>query len=84
MLDAFETANPLAGHGDLSTKNVLWSLQRGPEVFVLDCDNCERFGPDGRPLTTTGRRRAMTPNWTTRRWRVAGTPPWLRTAIRWP
>ena len=63
VLDAFETANPLAGHGDLSTKNVLWSLQRGPEVFVLDCDNCERFDPDGRPLTTTGRRRAMTPNW---------------------
>ena len=36
-------------HGDLSTKNVLWSLQRGPEVFVIDCDNCERFGPDVPP-----------------------------------
>jgi hypothetical protein len=63
VLEAFETANPRAGHGDLSTKNVLWSLQRGPEVFVLDCDNCEQFDPDGRPLTPTGRRRAMTPNW---------------------
>jgi hypothetical protein len=63
VLEAFETANPRAGHGDLSTKNVLWSLQRGPEVFVLDCDNCEQFDPDGRPLTPAGRRRAMTPNW---------------------
>ncbi len=63
VLEAFETANPRIGHGDLSTKNVLWSLQRGPEVFVLDCDNCEQFDPAGRPLTPAGRRRAMTPNW---------------------
>ncbi len=63
VLEGFESTNPLAGHGDLSTKNVLWSLQRGPEVFVLDCDNCEQFDPDGRPLTPEGRRRAMTPNW---------------------
>lgn len=63
LLEAFDTAEPVVGHGDLSTKNVLWSLQRGPEVFVLDCDNCERFDPDGRPLTPAGRRRAMTPNW---------------------
>jgi hypothetical protein len=63
VLEAFDKATPSVGHGDLSTKNVLWSLQRGPEVFVLDCDNCERFDPDGRPLTVAGRRRAMTPNW---------------------
>jgi hypothetical protein len=63
LLAAFEGAAPAIGHGDLSTKNVLWSLQRGPEVFVLDCDNCERYGPDSRPLTPAGRRRAMTPNW---------------------
>ncbi len=63
VLEAFETAYPRIGHGDLSTKNVLWSLQRGPEVFVLDCDNCEQFDPDGRSLTPAGRRRAMTPNW---------------------
>ncbi len=63
LLEGFERAAPQVGHGDLSTKNVLWSLQRGPEVFVLDCDNCERFGPDGRPLGHAGRRRAMTPNW---------------------
>ena len=30
---------------------------------MIDCDNCERFDPDGRPSTPAGRRRAMTPNW---------------------
>ena len=49
LLEAFERAEPLVGHGDLSTKNVLWSLQRGPEVFVLDCDNCERFDRNATP-----------------------------------
>jgi len=63
LLEAFEKLGPPIGHGDLSAKNVLWSLQRGPEVFVIDCDNCERFGPDGQPLSHEGRRRAMTPNW---------------------
>jgi hypothetical protein len=63
VLEAFDTGSLVVGHGDLSTKNVLWSLQRGPEVFIIDCDNCEHFGPDGRPLTPAGRRRAMTPNW---------------------
>ena len=63
LLEAFEKLDPPIGHGDLSAKNVLWSLQRGPEVFVIDCDNCERFGPDGQPLSHEGRRRAMTPNW---------------------
>lgn len=63
LLEAFERLAPPVGHGDLSAKNVLWSLQRGPEVFVIDCDNCERFGPDGQPLSHEGRRRAMTPNW---------------------
>jgi hypothetical protein len=64
LLEAFEWASPAMGHGDLSAKNVLWSLTRGPEVFVLDCDNGEPFpdpgqvGPNG-----AGRRRAMTPNW---------------------
>jgi hypothetical protein len=63
VLEAFEAAGSPVGHGDLSTKNVLWSLQRGPEVFVIDCDNCELFGPNRRPPTPKGRRRAMTPNW---------------------
>jgi hypothetical protein len=59
LIEAFETAEPPVGHGDLSTKNVLWSLQRGPEVFVIDCDNCELY-EDGPGVP---RRRAMTPNW---------------------
>ncbi|HET6964391.1 MAG TPA: hypothetical protein VFH58_06430, partial [Acidimicrobiales bacterium] len=63
LLAAFESGEPSVGHGDLSTKNVLWSLQRGPEVFVIDCDNSERFGPHGQPVDLSGRRRAMTPNW---------------------
>ena len=63
LLEAFEDAAPAVGHGDLSTKNVLWSLQRGPEVFVLDCDNCERFAEGAGPVGDTPRRRPMTPNW---------------------
>ena len=63
VLEAFQVACPSIGHGDLSAKNVLWSLERGPEVFLLDCDSCERYGPDGAPLDAEHRRRAMTPNW---------------------
>lgn len=63
LLAAFESEEPIVGHGDLSTKNVLWSLQRGPEVFVLDCDSSEQFSADGRPAESSPRRRAMTPNW---------------------
>jgi len=74
LLQAFEAGPPSVGHGDLSTKNVLWSLQRGPEIFVIDCDNCERFGPDGDPLGVTGRRRAMTPNWDDPAVRSGGNP----------
>ncbi|HWG74638.1 MAG TPA: hypothetical protein VG184_11365 [Acidimicrobiales bacterium] len=62
LLDALGGASPAAAHGDLSAKNVLWSLERGPEVYVIDCDNTELFGADGTPVTT-GRRRPMTPNW---------------------
>lgn len=63
LLEAFQTAEPPVGHGDLSTKNVLWSLERGPEVFLLDCDSCERYDGSGRVLDEGHRRRAMTPNW---------------------
>jgi hypothetical protein len=63
LLEAFEASRAPVSHGDLSTKNVLWSLQRGPEVFVIDCDNCERVGPDVHPDAFRDRRRAMTPNW---------------------
>ena len=62
LLDALGGASPAAAHGDLSAKNVLWSLERGPEVYVIDCDNTELFGADGAPLAA-GRRRPMTPNW---------------------
>ncbi|HMC39273.1 MAG TPA: hypothetical protein VKI19_06400 [Acidimicrobiales bacterium] len=63
LLAAFEAGSPAVGHGDLSTKNVLWSLQRGPEIFVIDCDSCDLFEPEGTPVERGGRRRAMTPNW---------------------
>jgi hypothetical protein len=74
VLEAFETAGSPVSHGDLSTKNVLWSLQRGPEVFVIDCDNCERLGSDLRPFTSGDRRRAMTPNWDDPAVRAGGNP----------
>lgn len=65
LLAAFESIRPSVGHGDLSTKNVLWSLQRGPEVFVIDCDNCDLFHEAAAPGGSGDdrRRRAMTPNW---------------------
>jgi hypothetical protein len=63
LLEAFQAATPSIGHGDLSTKNVLWSLERGPEVFLLDCDSAERYAPGGVRLDAEHRRRAMTPNW---------------------
>ena len=63
LLEAFGSGPAPVGHGDLSTKNVLWSLQRGPEVFVIDCDNAEIFRPGHGPDGGADRRRAMTPNW---------------------
>ncbi len=64
VLEAFQSADPAIGHGDLSTKNVLWSLERGPEVFLLDCDSCELYGESGAVVDDDGgRARAMTPNW---------------------
>ncbi|MCL2396431.1 MAG: hypothetical protein FWC87_17315, partial [Acidimicrobiaceae bacterium] len=62
LIEAFESPTPAVSHGDLSAKNVLWSLSRGPEVFIIDCDNGERFA-GGAPLGPADRRRAMTPNW---------------------
>ncbi|HLI54565.1 MAG TPA: hypothetical protein VKU88_09570, partial [Acidimicrobiales bacterium] len=63
LLAVFESATPAVAHGDLSTKNILWSLQRVPEVFVIDCDNSELYLPGGELLGRRARRRAMTPNW---------------------
>jgi hypothetical protein len=74
LLETLELAGSPVSHGDLSTKNVLWSLQRGPEVFVIDCDNCERLGADHRPLASGGRRRPMTPNWDDPAVRPGGNP----------
>ena len=49
VLDACQRVRPSAGHGDLSNKNILWSLERGPEVYLIDCDNSELFEtPSGR------------------------------------
>ncbi len=63
VLEAFESVSPAIAHGDLSGKNVLWSFHQAPEIFLLDCDNSERFGPMGQRLDPDPRRRAMTPNW---------------------
>ena len=68
LLAAFESATPSVSHGDLSTKNVLWSLERQPEVYVIDCDSAELhcIEGDAAPLGSlpdSSRRRAMTPNW---------------------
>lgn len=79
LLSAFDSVETPVSHGDLSTKNVLWSLERGPEVYVIDCDSAEvlpsRAPPGARVLLAGGadaaeaiaphppRRRAMTPNW---------------------
>ncbi len=40
-------------HGDLSAKNVLWSLRPAPAVYVLDCDGASvHCGPDEVPGET--------------------------------
>ncbi len=68
LLAAFESATPTVSHGDLSTKNVLWSLEREPEVYVIDCDSADLHCSEGDvsplgALPDRSRRRAMTPNW---------------------
>jgi len=70
LLEAWQNEPPLPRvvHGDLSAKNVLWSLQPAPAVYVLDCDGASvRCGPDeiGDEVPGSGDRRprATTPNW---------------------
>ncbi len=67
LLSAFDSVDTAVSHGDLSTKNVLWSLERGPEVYVIDCDSAEVLASPADPDVATSkrpaRRRAMTPNW---------------------
>lgn len=49
LLVAWQSQPPSPGavHGDLSGKNILWSLQPAPAVYVLDCDGASvRCGPD--------------------------------------
>ena len=73
LLEAWQNEPPLPRvvHGDLSGKNVLWSLRPAPAVYVLDCDGASvRCGADGRlrreKMCLTARAgvpRATTPNW---------------------
>src|SRR6201999_136226 len=77
LLAALHDGATPAGHGDLSARNVLWSLEGGPRGFVIDCDNSGGAGGAGgagssSPAAETcgvagepggPRRRAMTPNW---------------------
>ena len=70
LLEAWQNEPPLPRvvHGDLSAKNVLWSLGPAPAVYVLDCDGASvTCGPDetgeGVPEGADGRPRATTPNW---------------------
>ena len=68
LLAAFDSVTPSVSHGDLSTKNVLWSVEREPEVYVIDCDSAELDSYTGYPpradlSSGPARRRAMTPNW---------------------
>jgi hypothetical protein len=63
LVDAWQGGPERAGHGDLSAKNVLWSLTPVPAVFVLDCDNAALAAPGSDILDDAGRPRASTPNW---------------------
>ena len=76
LLVALHEASPAAGHGDLSARNVLWSLHDVPRVYLIDCDNSEladdqevrlpgpgAVGPPGAFTPPGTRRRPMTPNW---------------------
>jgi hypothetical protein len=68
LLDAWQTGPdgsdgvppPRIVHGDLSAKNVLWSLQPAPAVYVLDCDGASltadagAVGPDGASAASPG------------------------------
>ena len=50
----------LAVHGDLSAKNVLWSLDPVPSVYVLDCDGATVVEPGAGRANVP---RPTTPNW---------------------
>ncbi len=46
LLEAWQAGHVVAVHGDLSAKNVLWSLGPVPAVYVLDCDDASVLGCD--------------------------------------
>lgn len=59
-------ALPAVVHGDLSAKNVLWSVEPFPAVYVLDCDGAQLVAPalgDEEAERGPAPRRATTPNW---------------------
>lgn len=63
LLEAFSTGSTTLAHGDLSTKNILWSLRLAPEVYLLDCDSSRLYGADGQPFDASRRAQVATPNW---------------------
>jgi hypothetical protein len=67
LLDAWEARSgpEHVVHGDLSAKNVLWSVDPEPGVYVLDCDGAAVGGATGMSegLPDEHWRRATTPNW---------------------
>lgn len=69
LLESWEADGaPLhAVHGDLSAKNVLWSLEPAPAVYVLDCDGAALtptpLAPPGPLDQGVAKPRATTPNW---------------------
>jgi hypothetical protein len=63
LLEAFSAGRATLAHGDLSTKNILWSLQPAPEVYLLDCDSSRLFRPGGAPFDAYRRPVVATPNW---------------------
>jgi hypothetical protein len=80
LLEAWQApgAMPSVAHGDLSAKNVLWSLRPAPAVYVLDCDGAAlvpaegeaQLGEGGPGPGALGQEaqaapplRATTPNW---------------------
>lgn len=63
LLEAFEAGPAVLTHGDLSSKNVLWSLQGAPAVYLLDCDGSRLWDRHGAALGEHHRVHVATPNW---------------------
>jgi hypothetical protein len=63
VLEAFEAGPTVLTHGDLSSKNVLWTLVGTPAVYVIDCDGSRLWDAGGRPLSERRGVHVTTPNW---------------------